>query len=92
MEKGPVECIFKIRPVECVPKRGPYKWHGMKGMHGKGPVECVPKRGPDEWNGTHPLLGRHHLGPLVNQLFHDVKLASEKRVLLHVHLVSVHLE
>ena len=61
----------------------------------KGPVECVPKRGPDEWNGTkgtHPLLGRHHLGPLVDQLFHDIKLASEERVFLHVHLVSVHLE
>ena len=46
-----------------------------------------------EWNkGTHPLLGRHHLGPLVDQLFHDVKLASEEWVFLHVHLVSVHLE
>ena len=79
MEKGPVECILKIRQVECVPKREPDKWNGIKGMNGK-------------VNPTDPLLGRHHLRPLTDQLFHDVKLPSEERVLLHVHLVNVHLE
>ena len=41
---------------------------------------------------TDPLLGRHHLRPLTDQLFDDIKLPPEERVLLHVHLVNVHLQ
>ena len=41
---------------------------------------------------THPFLGGHHFRPLTDQLFHNVKLPSEERVLLHVHLVDVHLQ
>ena len=92
-QKGPVECVLRKVVPGPVGFSKRTSWVVCWKKVVPGTVEWVQQQKRTRWMcPAHPLLGCHHLRPLIDQLFHNIKLPPEQRVLLHVHLVGVHLQ